>query len=77
MNRRRTGKGGIVYSYTPEEEKQQNRKKAMKNILPLMADLILELHGEGDSKMLKSGKGKSLSSNPKIETLKKLLNEVK
>lgn len=77
MNRRRTGKGGIVYSYTPEEERQQKRKKAMKNILPIMADLILELHGEGESRALKSGKSKSLAPNPNIEKLKKLLNEVK
>ena len=76
MNRRRSGRGGIAYTYTKEEEDQQLKKKALKNIIPLISELVIELH-ESESKKLKVGKDSTPVSNPKINKLTQLIESLK
>lgn len=69
MKRRRVAGGGIEFAYTPEEENRLTKKRAEKEILPLMAELIEDLSTPGRSK-LKSATGETKKT--KLERLKRL-----
>lgn len=76
MNRRRIGRGGIAYTYTAEEEKGQDKKKAMKSIIPVIAQILVDMHEGDGEKKLRSGKSATVARNPKIDRLKKLMEDL-
>lgn len=76
-NRRRTGKGGITFTYTPEEERQMKEKRAFKEILPLIASVLLEMHEEPSEQTLKSSRdNKPKVSKDKIVRLRHLMDVI-
>jgi hypothetical protein len=82
-NRRRVGKGGIVFSYTKEEERKIKEKKSMKEILPLMASVILEMHenvkedeDDGEPKLRASRGSAPKVSRDKILRLRRLMENL-
>ena len=80
-NRKRTGRGGISFTYTPEEERKLKEKRIFKEILPLMASVLLEMHQDvsedsDEEPKLKSSRGsssRSAVSKEKILRLRKLI----
>lgn len=81
-HRRRIGKGGIAFTYTPEEERQMKEKRAFKEILPLIASVLLEMHedvkeDESAEPVLKSSrKSKPKASQEKIVRLRRLMEVI-